>query len=75
MTKDTCIFKMTKDIKKKQNVIRADCSCLESYLGETNVKSLIIEKPNVWSLIIANFSFFYSFRGKLLRIYISFCFA
>ena len=39
-----------------QNVIRAYCNCLESYFGETNVRSLIIEKPNVWSPIIANFS-------------------
>jgi len=40
-----------------QNVIIAYCNCLESYFGETNVMSLIIEKPNVWSPIIANFSF------------------
>ena len=39
-----------------QNVIRAYCNSLESYFGETNVRSLIIEKPNVWSPIIANFS-------------------
>jgi len=39
-----------------QNVIIAYCNCLESYFGETNVRSFIIEKPNVWSPIIANFS-------------------
>ena len=39
-----------------RNVIRAYCNCLESYFGETNVMNPIIEKPNVWSPIIANFS-------------------
>ena len=39
-----------------RNVIRAYCNCLESYFGKTNVRNPIIEKPNVWSPIIANFS-------------------
>ena len=48
---------MLKEIKMARNVIRAYCNCLESYFGETNVRSPIIEKPNVWNPIIANFSF------------------
>jgi hypothetical protein len=56
---------MTKEIKKEKNVIRADYNCLESYLGETDVTSPIIEKPNVWSPIIANFSL--DLRGKALN--------
>jgi len=59
---------MLKEIKMAQNVIRAYCNCLESYFGETNVRNPIIEKPNVWSPIIANFSVGWAVIFKYPRV-------
>ena len=52
---NTCIY-IRKEIQKTQNVIIAYYQRLKSYFEEINVKNPILEKPHVWSPIIANFS-------------------
>ena len=46
-------------IKKTQNVIIAYYQRFKSYFREANIRSLISEKPHVWSPIIADFSIKY----------------